>query len=105
MESEANPVDLHVQTKTHSRGNTSEIARYMKGETTWSYQQLNTAVNRLARTPHRMDVEPGTWIGILLERSLFMVVALLGLLKVDTYSAGSDLPCRAHGINAERCGC
>jgi hypothetical protein len=31
-----------------------------------------------------------------------MVVGFLGILKVDAYSAGSDLPCGAHGLDAER---
>ena len=47
----------------------------------WSYRQLNDQANRLADRLIKNGVRPGSLVGIFLERSPQMVVALLGVLK------------------------
>ncbi len=47
-----------------------------------SYRELNTRANQLAHYLRRRGVGPGARVGVLLERSIEMVVALLGILKV-----------------------
>jgi amino acid adenylation domain-containing protein len=46
-----------------------------------TYQQLNQRANQLAHHLQALGVEPETLVGICIERSLLMVVALLGVLK------------------------
>ena len=46
-----------------------------------SYRELNSRANRLARTLQARGVTPGSLVGLHLERSVDMVVALLGVLK------------------------
>ena len=46
-----------------------------------SYRALNGRANRLARTLQARGVTPGSLVGLHLERSVDMVVALLGVLK------------------------
>jgi amino acid adenylation domain-containing protein len=46
-----------------------------------SYEQLNGRANQLAHYLRRVGVGPETLVGLCLERSLDMVVALLGILK------------------------
>jgi non-ribosomal peptide synthetase component F len=46
-----------------------------------SYQELNKRANRLAHQLRSLGVGPEARVGILLERSVPMVVALLGVLK------------------------
>ncbi|KKD38711.1 MAG: non-ribosomal peptide synthetase [Limnoraphis robusta] len=47
-----------------------------------SYQQLNTTANQLAHYLQKQGVQPEQTIGICLERSCEMVIALLAVLKV-----------------------
>jgi amino acid adenylation domain-containing protein len=47
----------------------------------WSYRQLNDQANRLAGRLIESGVMPGSLVGIFLERSAEMVVALLSVLK------------------------
>ena len=47
----------------------------------WSYRQLNDQANRLADRLIKKGIRPGSLVGIFLERSPQMVVALLGVLK------------------------
>ncbi|MEP6911124.1 MAG: amino acid adenylation domain-containing protein, partial [bacterium] len=46
-----------------------------------SYAELNTRANRLAHHLQTLGVGPGALVGICLERSIEMVVGLLGILK------------------------
>jgi amino acid adenylation domain-containing protein len=47
-----------------------------------SYQQLNHQANQLAHYLHHLGVGPETLVGICVERSIEMIVGLLGTLKV-----------------------
>ncbi|QBD78790.1 amino acid adenylation domain-containing protein [Ktedonosporobacter rubrisoli] len=46
-----------------------------------SYRELNSRANRLAHTLQAMGIGPDTLVGVCMERSLEMVVALVGILK------------------------
>jgi non-ribosomal peptide synthetase component F len=47
----------------------------------WTYAELNTRANQIARALIALNVAPDTLVGVCLERSLHMVAALLGVLK------------------------
>lgn len=47
----------------------------------WSYAQLNQRANQCARYIYSLGVRPGNIVGVYLDRSLEMIVALLGVLK------------------------
>jgi amino acid adenylation domain-containing protein len=49
-----------------------------------TYAQLNREANQLAHYLRRLGVGPESRVGVLIERSLEMVVALLGVLKVGS---------------------
>lgn len=53
-----------------------------------TYQNLNIKANRLAKTLRQRGVRPGFIVGIMLERSLDMVVGILAILK----AGGAYLP-------------
>jgi len=46
-----------------------------------TYRELNAKANQLAHYLQKLGVEPEVLVGICVERSLFMVVGLLGILK------------------------
>ncbi|MDF5731946.1 MAG: amino acid adenylation domain-containing protein, partial [Rhizonema sp. PD38] len=46
-----------------------------------TYQELNTQANQLAHYLRNLGVKPDTLVGICIERSLEMIVGLLGVLK------------------------
>src|SRR5262245_33832201 len=46
-----------------------------------SYRELNTRANQLAHRLQRLGVGPDVLAGLFMERSLEMVIALLGILK------------------------
>ena len=46
-----------------------------------TYQQLNAKANQLAHYLRSLGVKPGVLVGLCLERSLEMVIGLLGILK------------------------
>src|ERR1051326_650518 len=51
------------------------------GEKHLSYRQLNEQANRLARHLQDLGVTADTLVGVHLERSLELIVALVGILK------------------------
>ncbi|MBD0373583.1 MAG: amino acid adenylation domain-containing protein, partial [Pyrinomonadaceae bacterium] len=46
-----------------------------------SYKELNERANQLAHYLHRLGIGPDSLVGIMMERSIEMVVSLLGVLK------------------------
>lgn len=53
-----------------------------------TYQKLNEQANQLARYLRKRGVQPETIVGIMMERSLEMVIGLIGILK----AGGAYLP-------------
>ncbi len=60
---------------------TPEAIAVQEGSRSLTYAELNEAANRLAHFLKQTGVTPGTLVGISLERSSEMVVAILGVLK------------------------
>ena len=56
-----------------------------------TYEELNQQANRLARHLRRLGVGPETMVGVLMERSLEMVVGLLAVLKAGGAYVPLDL--------------
>ncbi len=56
------------------------VAVVFEGETL-TYQELNRRANQLAHTLQSLGVGPETLVGVCMERSLEMVIALMGILK------------------------
>ncbi len=65
-------------------------AAYQRGDAaaTLTYRELNARANQLARHLAGLGVGPGTLVGISVERSLEMMVGILGILK----AGGAYLP-------------
>jgi len=59
----------------------SEAEAVVFGKERLTYGQLNERANRLARFLEKLGVGPGALVGLCVERSLEMVVSLLGILK------------------------
>lgn len=53
-----------------------------------SYRELNERANKLAHYLRKRGVRPGTFVGVCLQRSVDMVIAMLGVLK----AGGAYLP-------------
>jgi surfactin family lipopeptide synthetase C len=51
------------------------------GEETLSYAELNAKANQIAHYLHQLGVQPEARIGVYLERSPLLLIALLGILK------------------------
>jgi amino acid adenylation domain-containing protein len=60
---------------------TPEAHAVLHGGSALTYRELNERANRLARHLRRLGVGPEVRVGICLERSLEMVVGILGILK------------------------
>ena len=56
----------------------------------WSYQHLNCEANRLAHVLLNRGIGPGCLVGVLVERSPEMVIALLGVLKTGAAYVALD---------------
>src|SRR5271166_428145 len=60
---------------------TPDAAAVVFGERRLSYRELNARANRLAHHLRKLGVGPEVMVGICVERSLEMIVGLLGILK------------------------
>ena len=60
---------------------TPEAVALVFNDTTLSYRELNERANQLARYLQRKGVGPEVLVGMLMDRSVEMVVGLLGILK------------------------
>jgi amino acid adenylation domain-containing protein len=93
IESNDTAADLPAEVCVHGRFETwaarspERIAASLGGQTL-PYGALNRRANRLARHLVRQGVGPGALVGICLERSLDLLVAVLGVLK----AGGAYLP-------------
>lgn len=61
-------------------------------DTRLTYAQLNTHANQLAHHLHMLNMVPGTLVGVYLEHSASLVVAMLGVIK----AGGIYLPIDTH---------
>ncbi|MEW5957722.1 MAG: amino acid adenylation domain-containing protein [Chloroflexota bacterium] len=76
------PVDLclpHLFEAQAAR--TPEAVAVIFEETTLTFAELNRRANQLAHYLHRLGVGPEVLVGICIERSVEMIVGLLGILK------------------------
>ncbi|MEW6734060.1 MAG: amino acid adenylation domain-containing protein, partial [Acidobacteriota bacterium] len=64
-----------------------------------SFSELNQRANRLAHYLNRLGVRPEARVGIYLERSCEMLVALLGILKAGAAYLPLDLECPTQRLN------
>jgi amino acid adenylation domain-containing protein len=71
---------VHDLISTQAGRTPDRVALEFKG-TTLTYRQLQERSDRLARRLRAAGVRPGVRVGVFLERSLEMVVGLLGVLK------------------------
>jgi surfactin family lipopeptide synthetase A len=83
------PAELcaHQLFEAQARATPEVLALVFEGEAL-SYRQLNARANRLAHRLRSIGVGPESAVGICVERSIDMVVALLGVLK----AGGAYLP-------------
>jgi amino acid adenylation domain-containing protein len=71
---------VHRLFEAQARSTPDATALLFEGQTL-SYQALNRKANQVARFLRRRGVGRGAFVGICVERSLEMVVAMLGILK------------------------
>src|SRR5260370_42709352 len=80
-------VCAHQLIETPANQNPSTVAVEFEGRSL-TFQDLHARANQLARVLRKHGVGPDVLVGICMERSLEMVVALLGVLK----SGGAYVP-------------
>ena len=70
-----------------------------------TYRELNRRANQLAHYLRKLGVGPEILVGLCIERSLEMVVGILGILKAggSLCAARSGLSARPIGLHAARC--
>ena len=70
-----------------------------------TYRELNAKANQLARYLQGLGVGPEVLVGLCIERSWEMVVAMLGILKAGGayVPLGPGLSSRPFGFHARRC--
>ncbi|MDP2601547.1 MAG: amino acid adenylation domain-containing protein [Deltaproteobacteria bacterium] len=71
---------IHEMFQEQAKRTPNAIAVTFEGQRL-TYRELNTKANQVARHLQRLGVGPGRLVGICLERSLEMVIGLLGILK------------------------
>ncbi len=73
------------------------------GNDNLTYEQLDQKANRLAAKLHLLGVKPGDAVGLFVERSIHMVVGLLGILKSGAAYVPMDpaFPAERLGFMAE----
>ncbi len=83
------PRDKTIQElfETHVEKTPENIAIKYKNERL-TYQELNEISNQLARVLRKKGIKPDNLVGIMLERSIEMMIGILGILK----SGGAYLP-------------
>ncbi|RKH02615.1 amino acid adenylation domain-containing protein, partial [Corallococcus sp. CA047B] len=60
---------------------TPEAVAVTSGDARWTFAQLDVRANQLAHHLRARGVGPDVWVGLFLERSVDLVVAVLGILK------------------------
>ncbi|MEH0578671.1 MULTISPECIES: amino acid adenylation domain-containing protein [Streptomyces] len=79
------PHDVCLHTAFEARAAESPTAPALiggdSGRRTWTYREVNEAANRLAHHLRELGVGPDRRVGICLERSWDLLVAVLGVLK------------------------
>jgi amino acid adenylation domain-containing protein/non-ribosomal peptide synthase protein (TIGR01720 family) len=71
---------VHMLFEQHARENPHAMAATIDGNSL-TYGELNLRSNKVARQLLELGVTPGTLVGVAMERSLEMIVALLAILK------------------------
>ncbi len=71
---------LHGLFEARAKQNPSAIALSMNGQT-MSYQELDEKTNQLARRLQIADIGPNDIVGLMLGRSMEMVIGIFGVLK------------------------
>ncbi len=102
------PRDMCVpQLVTKQAAVTPDAVALFAGGQMLSYRELNQRANQLAHYLQALGVGPNVLVGLCVERSLEMVVGLLGILKAGggLCAAGSQLPNRAPHLHAGGCAC
>ena len=89
---------------------TPDAVAVVYGEQSLTYAELNARANRLAHHLRSLGVKPDSLVAICVERSLEMVVGLLGILKaggayvpLDPAYPEERLALHAGGQRADRC--
>ncbi|WP_395375878.1 non-ribosomal peptide synthase/polyketide synthase [Marinicella sp. W31] len=82
---------IHTLFEEQVKANPDGIALVYEGESL-TYQQLNERANQLAHYLIEQGVRPDTLVGLCLDRSLEMVIGLLGILK----AGGAYVPLDPH---------
>ena len=84
---EVQPVCLHQLIETHAERTPDAAAVVWKNERL-SYGELNAKANQLAHFLKKQGVQPEVIVGVCVERSLEMIIGILGVLK----AGGAYLP-------------
>ena len=88
----AKDLSLHELIETQVTKTPSSIALIYKEEKV-TYQELNERANQLAHYLRKLTVGPEVLVGIFMERSIEMVVGVLGVLKAGGAYVPLDVDC------------
>ncbi len=66
-------------------GQRGENTAVICGRKAWTYSEINAKANQIAYHLRSVGVRPGIPVGVLIDRSVEMVAALLGILKAGGY--------------------